>query len=226
MDADSFGTVEKYMLECMAEDTAHGKDHIYHVLYGALLIAEDFEEVDYDCLIVSCLLHDIGREEQLRNPKLCHAEVGAQKAERFLLSCGYSDSFAAKVSDCIKTHRFRKGQTPKTIEAKILFDADKLDVTGAIGIARTLAYKGLHGTSLYEIDSDGSVSGGENDSSDTFFHEYKFKLEGMYDRFYTKRGSELAAERRKAAEDFYEAVLNEVRNVTLCSRHLLNGKIE
>lgn len=55
------------MLSCM-EDSAHDKEHIYHVLYNALEIAKTEMNIDYDVLIASCLLHDIGRKEQFENP--------------------------------------------------------------------------------------------------------------------------------------------------------------
>lgn len=47
------------------------------------------------------------------------------------------------------THRFRKNRPPESPEAKILFDADKLDVTGAMGVARTLVYQGTMAQPLY-----------------------------------------------------------------------------
>ncbi len=117
---------------------------MYRVLYGALEIAEAETEShgDYDVLIASCLLHDIGRKEQFENPALCHAAVGGGKAYDFLLRHSFPAEYAEKVRHCIRTHWHRKNEQPESLEAKILFDADKLDVSGAMGIARTLIYKG------------------------------------------------------------------------------------
>ncbi len=100
--------------------------------------------------------------------------------------------------------------TIRSIEAKILFDADKLDVAGAIGIARTLLYKGQVSEPLYSVCPDGSVSGGENDTAPSFFQEYKYKLEKLYENFLTKKGAELAIERQEAAVAFYESLRREV----------------
>jgi uncharacterized protein len=61
---------------------------------------------------------------------------------------------------------------------------------------------------------DGSVSDGTGDTVPSFFREYKFKLEKLYDRFYTQKGAELAAGRRDAARRFYEDILREVRGST------------
>lgn len=144
MTKDTYNLIENYMLSCM-EDSAHDKEHIYRVLYGALEIARAETDVDYDVLIAACLLHDVGRREQFENPSICHAMVGAEKAYSFLLGNGFGESFAGKVKHCIQTHRFRKSMEPESTEAKILFDADKLDVTGALGIARTFCMKGMWG---------------------------------------------------------------------------------
>ena len=137
MTRETYQAIESYMRSCM-DDSAHDCEHVYRVLYNALEIAKAEQNVDYDILITACLLHDIGRKEQIADPSLCHAAVGSEKAYRFLLEMGKDEAFAVQVKHCIQTHRFRKNLPPQTTEAKILFDADKLDVTGAIGIARSL----------------------------------------------------------------------------------------
>ncbi|MDE5951901.1 MAG: HD domain-containing protein [Acetatifactor sp.] len=210
MTKETYQLLEKYMLSCMG-DSAHDKEHIYRVLYSALEIAQAEQDVDYDVLICACLLHDVGRREQFDNPSLCHAQVGAEKAYRYLMEQGFEESFAARVRHCILAHRYRNNNVPETIEAKILFDADKLDVTGAIGIARTLFYKGRVSEPLYNVDSQGRVQDGTEDTEPSFFQEYKYKLENIYSHFYTKKGAEMAQARRQAAADYYENLLQEVR---------------
>lgn len=209
MTKETFAILESYMLSCM-KDSVHDKEHIYRVLYNALNIAETESNVDCDVLIAACLLHDIARKEQFENPNICHAIYGGEKAYSFLISNGFEPEFADKVKHCIQTHRFRKSNPPQTVEAKILFDADKLDVTGAVGIARTLVYKGAVSDPLYNISDNGTVSDGSDDTSPSFFQEYKYKLENMYSRFYTEKGAELAKTRQKAAVDFYNSLYKEV----------------
>ncbi|MBQ4040510.1 MAG: HD domain-containing protein [Oscillospiraceae bacterium] len=209
MDKKTYSLLENYMLSCML-DSAHDKEHIYRVLYTALDIAKTEKAVDYDVLICACLLHDIGRKEQFENSALCHAVVGGEKAYRFLTENGFDPDFAEHVKSCITTHRFRKSTPPQSLEAKILFDADKLDAAGAMGIARTLIYKGQVNDPLYSLTADGQVSSGETDDKPSFFHEYHYKLKNIYNSFYTHRGAELANKRRQAAENFYSAIYNEV----------------
>ena len=209
MTKETYKKLENYMLDCM-KDSAHDKEHVYRVLYVALDIASKEKEVDYDVLVSACLLHDIARQEQNENPKLCHAEVGAEKAYKFLIENDFEKAFAEKVKHCISSHRFRKNNVPESTEAKILFDADKIDAAGTLGIARTLVYQGAMCEPLYSLTSDGRVSDGTDEEIPSFFQEYKYKLEKIYSRFYTDRGKEIAEERRKTAESFYNNMLREV----------------
>lgn len=208
MTRETYSLLENYMLSCM-DDSAHDCEHVYRVLYHALEIAKTITDVDYDVLIAACLLHDIGRKEQFEDPALCHAAVGSEKAFAFLTAQGFDAEYAARVRDCIKTHRYRENNLPESPEAKILFDADKLDVTGAMGIARTLIYKGIVAEPLYSLLPDGSVSDGSQDAAPSFFQEYKYKLEHIYDHFYTEKAASLAEERRQAAVDFYHSLYRE-----------------
>lgn len=209
MDLFNYELIEKYMLECMS-DSAHDKEHIYRVLFVALDIASQEKLVNYDVLISACLLHDIGRQEQFENPKLCHATVGADKAYNFLVKKKFNSVFAKQVAVCIRAHRFRTDNPPTSIEEKILYDADKIDVTGALGIARTILYKGQVSEPLYSVDENGNLLDGSSDIEPSFFQEYKYKLENLYSKFCTKRGTEIAAQRKEAATSFYESMVKEV----------------
>lgn len=225
MDRKTFDLLERYMHTCM-EDAAHDREHVNRVLYQALEIARTEKDVDYDVLIAACLLHDIGRKEQFENPAVCHAMVGAEKAYRFLTQQGFPEDYAQQVRQCIETHRYRKKRSPpQSIEAKILFDADKLDVTGAIGIARTLLYKGIVSEPLYSLRPDGSVSDGDGEKSPSFFQEYKYKLENIYGKFYTKRAAALAQERQQAAVQFYESLYREVSTLYQMGRDELDRTV-
>jgi uncharacterized protein len=211
MNQQLYQQIEGYMQECMT-DSAHDKEHIYRVLYMALDIAKYEQQIDMEILIVSALLHDIGREDQFKDPRLCHAKVGSEKAYKYLLHIGFNEERANQIRECIYSHRFRSDNPPISIEAKILFDADKLDVTGTLGIARTLVYKGIVSDPLYSVDHEGNILDGSNDTEASFFQEYKYKLENVYDKFYTIRGCEIASERKQSAVDFYDEMLKEVKN--------------
>jgi len=211
MTKKEFALIEAHMLQKM-QDAAHDRHHVYRVLNAALDIANHVNGTDTDVLTAACLLHDIGREAQSANLQLCHAQIGGEMAYDFLMSQGWPKPKALHVRECITSHRYRGDNPPQSIEAKILFDADKLEAAGAIGIARTLIYGGQVGEPLYILDDDGNVvldGGGAEISS--FFQEYNWKLKKVYGAFYTERAKEIAKGRQKTAMDFYDGLLAEVR---------------
>ena len=212
MTKAEYKSIETYMLEQM-QDAGHDRHHIYRVMNAALDIGEYItdrgEKIDTDVLIAACLLHDIGREKQYADKKIDHAYAGGQMAYDFLMGRKWPEDKANHVKECILSHRYRSDNPPQTIEAKILFDADKLDAAGAMGIARVLIYCGQVNEPLYILDEDGGiVFGGKKSAS--FVQEYNYKLKKLYDAFHTERAKELAAKVQKASADFYEAIIEEI----------------
>ncbi|MCQ4948284.1 HD domain-containing protein [Bittarella massiliensis (ex Durand et al. 2017)] len=210
MTRAQYDLIEGKMLAC-TEDSAHDREHIYRVLHLALEIAATEPDCDREVLAAACLLHDIGRPAQFADSRVDHADAGAVQAACFLRENGFSPAFAGRVGDCIRTHRFRSSAPPESLEAKILFDADKIDSSGAMGVARTLLYQGQMGQPLYTLRPDGHISDGQGEKAPSFFREYRRKLEGLGDRLYTPRGRALAAQRRAAAAAFYRNLLAEAR---------------
>ena len=209
MDKAVYGKIEQYML-LRSDAFAHDSLHIYRVLKMALRIAENYAEVNLDVLTAACLLHDIGREAQFKDPSLCHAVEGGKMACDFLRGLGWSEADCLHVKDCITSHRFRNEFRPGTIEAKILFDSDKLDVTGALGIARSFIYMGQVGIPLYSVDEGKVLDGAGKDEPDSFFKEYHVKLKKLYDGFYTEEAKNIAQKRRVFLKNFYDELLEEV----------------
>ena len=225
MEKKQYDLIEQYMHTCM-KDSAHDREHVYRVLFYALEIAAEETNIDYDVLITACLLHDIARQEQFENPDLCHALVGGEKAYGFLLRRGFEAAFAEKVKHCIQTHRFRKSLQPASMEAKILFDADKLDATGAIGVARTLMFKSDQAQPMYSKLPNGDISDGSEDTEPSFCREYRFKLEKLYDKFYTAKAYQMGQQRRKIAADFYEGLFAEVSDAYCVGREKLQAQLK
>ncbi|MCL2253454.1 MAG: HD domain-containing protein [Lachnospiraceae bacterium] len=221
MNKETYKEYEKYMLSQM-NDSAHDCQHIYRVLYTALNIAESENDVDMDILITACLLHDIGRQKQFNDPLICHATEGGKMAYSYLITKGWSDSKANHVKECIRTHRYRANNPPDTIEAKILFDADKIDVSGVMGISRTILYKGQTNEPLYYVNSEEQVI---YENGDSFIQEYNYKLKNIYDKFYTNRGNEIAKQRQKAAVNFYNCMLDEIETTYKQGRMNLNNAL-
>lgn len=224
MDKSMYNIIEEYMLSCM-KDGAHDSQHIYRVLYQALDIAKDYD-VDKEVLIAAALLHDIGRDAQFRDPQVDHAAVGSDMAYDFLSGLGWIEDKAQHVKACIASHRFRAESPPASIEAKILYDSDKLDATGLLGIARTIAYKGIVMQPLYNVDNDGNVlEEDDDDHQQSFFQEYNFKLKKLYNRFFTEKATMTAESRRGAAISFYNSLRNEVSSTHKTGLELLKNEL-
>jgi len=213
--------IENYMFSCM-KDSAHDPEHIFRVLYQSLNIASKIKKtVNYDVLIASCLLHDIGREKQFKDSSICHAKIGGIMAKEYLLDNNWPEADAEHVNKCISAHRFRGDNIPETIEAKILFDSDKLDVIGCLGIARTLMYKGHVKNKIYEIKNGEICFGDKKTDEETFLKEYNVKLIKLYDKFYTKEAKKIAKKQKKYAQYFYDKLLEQI-NEAYNSKEILN----
>jgi uncharacterized protein len=154
-------------------------------------------------------LHDIGRGHQDQaNGTLCHAEKGAAMAREMLRACPLSDDRRENIIHCIAAHRFRRGDTPRTVEAKVLFDADKLDAIGAVGVARAFLFAGELGARLHSPEVDVAQAKAYS-IDDTGYREYVVKLSRIRDRILTATGRRLADERHRFMAGFFDRFLEE-----------------
>jgi len=189
---------------------SHGWDHVQRVLKNALHIASTEPDTDLFILEAAAILHDISRKEQdLAEGLLCHAERGSVKAHDFLQKQGLDPEECEKIARCILTHRFRNSHVPETIEEKILYDADKLDSIGAVGIGRAFLFAGEVGARLHNPE----VNILETESyshEDTAYREYIFKLRKIKDKMLTHEGRRIAEERHHFMEDFFGRLTDEV----------------
>jgi len=208
-----FTPIVDYMNSCL-QGSAHDAEHVIRVLHYAADIAYYTPgDMDIDVLVTAAMLHDIGRPAQDKDPSLDHASVGADMAYDFLRSIGWSKEKAAHVKACIFTHRFRTDHLPASLEAQILFDSDKLDVTGAMGVARSFSYCTEIGEPYYTKDTSGSIEDGSQPAQlggHSFFREYHFKLRDLADHMHTARAKKIALEHKPAMDGFYRLMLDEV----------------
>jgi len=203
--------------------SAHNLDHVFRVYNLCLLIAKHEENVDLDVLIPSALLHDIARVEESKDKtgKLDHAILGGEIAEDILRKLQYEEEKIQRIKHCIIAHRFRTGNEPNTIEAKILFDSDKLDAIGAIGIARTFMLSGQFGQRiigkepLNEYMESNTVENGrlKDVSKHTPFIEYEVKFKKIPDKLYTNKAKEIGKERLKFMEEYFNRLQMEIEGI-------------
>jgi len=154
-------------------------------------------------------LHDIGRADQDRGGgERCHAEIGAVMARKILADSSIEDARQKNIIHCIAAHRFRKGEPPQTLEAKVLFDADKLDAIGAIGVARAFLFAGEWGARLHSPEVDVTHEPAYS-INDTGYREYLVKLANIRDRILTETGRRMAEERHHFMVCFFDRFLEE-----------------
>ena len=119
-----------------------------------------------------------------------------------------SDVRKQNIVHCIRSHRFRGNCEPQTPEARVLFDADKLDAIGAVGVARAYLFAGEVGARLHNPDID-IEQAKPYSLDDTGFREFKVKLSKIKDRILTAEGQNLARERHAFMETFFNRFLEE-----------------
>ncbi|MDO8524684.1 MAG: HD domain-containing protein [bacterium] len=212
----------KEIVEKELSCSAHSLDHTTRVYNFALNLAEG-ESIDKEVLEAAVLLHDIARakEDTDSSGNTSHALLGAEMAESILGELEFSEEKIRHIMDCIRAHSF-KGGNPKTIEAKILFDADKIDSLGCVGIARAFAIGGQYGQKIYsevpleEYIKDNLV-GGELDGKikDVSRHapnlEFETECKFVPGRLYTEKAKEFAKQRLDFMNQFFERLKKELK---------------
>jgi uncharacterized protein len=192
-------------------DAVHDFSHIERVYRLAVNIAH-IEGAELEIVKAAALLHDL-QAPQAKGSRTAHQHSSAELAEDILAAEGWPSEQIAAVQHCIRSHRFRDlSEPPATLEAKVLFDADKLDAIGAVGVARAIAYAVQAGQPVYARPSarfygTGQLETGEPHSA---YHEFVFKLVNIQQRIYTPAGRNLAEQRHQRMADYFEGLRMEM----------------
>lgn len=190
-------------------DSAHDIQHILRVVKNAKQILGN-ESADAGIVIASSWLHDcviLPKDHPMRNKA---STLAAEKASKFLSGIEFPPDKIEGVKHAVEAHSFSAGIPPKTIEAKIVQDADRLDAIGAIGIARCLMIGGKLDRPLYDPKDPLSEKRKSNDSRWTVDHFYEklFKLPGM---MHTETAMKEAERRVQFMEEYLRELKREVK---------------
>ncbi len=194
------------------DDPVHGYNHIIRVYRMAenLAVAEG---ADLEIVRAAALLHD-AEGPGIGDNRLEHHHTSADFAEKILTAEGVSVAKIKAVQHCICAHRFRDpSEQPQTIEAKVIYDADKLDAIGAIGAVRAIAYAVLAEQDLFAEPSDQFLQTGEIEPGEphTPYHEHLYKLQKLKDQMFTKTGRAIAENRHEFLDNFFTQLLAEIK---------------
>jgi len=211
----------KKILEKELACSAHNLDHVMRVYNLCHHLAKG-ENIDMEILEIAALLHDIARikEDSDNSGKTNHAILGAKMAKQILKKLNFPKEKIKKIQECIVSHRYRTGQPPKSKEAKILFDADKLDVLGAVGIARSFVWVGRNNAKIYSKpnikkyirENLGSRTNGRimNKTKHSPQIEFETKIKFLPNKLYTKQGRKIAKKRIKFYKNFLDRLEKEI----------------
>jgi uncharacterized protein len=200
-------------------DPAHDFSHIMRVFRNALIIGER-EGADMQVLLLASLLHDAFAEP--KNSKSIDSGTSQESqsdlrsdrkkaVDDLLRENVVSAKAREEVLYAVEVHRFSKGIVPKTLEAKILQDADRLDAMGAIGIARVFMTGGTLGRALYNPDDPFCRAREPDDGKWNLDHFYRklLKLEaGMHTETARRMAKKRAGVLRKYLRDLEEEIGN------------------
>jgi uncharacterized protein len=193
--------------------SSHGWDHVERVIHTAEKIAATEKDADQFIVTVAAILHDIARIDEVDSTgNNCHAERGSRMAYDFLTANGLAVERADRIRLCILSHRYRNDHAPDSIEAKILYDADKLDSIGAVGIGRAFLFSGEVGARLHNSDKDVNLTKAYS-KEDTAYREYIVKLRFIRDNMLTAEGKRMADERDRFMVKFFDRLQEEVKGV-------------
>lgn len=202
-DAETFARTE---LE--KDNSGHDWWHIYRVTQTAKEIAQK-EKADTFICQLSALLHDIADEKITGNE-----ELGLKKVKDWLVQHEVDSSSIHHVMEIISTMSFKGGNRPsmRTLEGKVVQDADRLDAIGAVGIARVFAFCGakdrlIHDPEVSPREKMTVVEYRKGDGTGiNHFYEKLLKLKELMNTEYAKK---LAKQRHQFMNDYLDQFYKE-----------------
>jgi uncharacterized protein len=189
-------------------DAAHRFDHIRRVVTSSKRIARA-EEARLEIVVPAAWLHDCVTVEKDSPDRPRASTLAAAVGREYLEDVRYPAELLDEIAHCIEAHSFSAGIEPKTLEAMVVQDADRLDALGAIGVARTFVVGGRLGRPLYDESDPFCRQRQPDDTVSTVDHFYT-KLLKLPGTMQTGAGR-LEAERRVMfLKDFLEQLESEL----------------
>ncbi len=186
----------------------HAWDHTERVLALCMHIGKK-EHANLEVLELSAILHDICKPEEMKlKGTICHATKGAQIASQILAKYNLPKETIDAVTHCIETHRNKTDKKPFSLEAKILFDSDKIDGLGAHGVGRLFMFASVIGARLHDKNVD-LKNTTPYSKDDTAYREFLVSNSKLHEKMLTKEGKKIAQERSKFMKDFFERMNKE-----------------
>ena len=191
-----------------ADDGSHDAAHLIRVWKNAQRIRAK-EGGDLRLLAAAVLLHDCVAVEKNSPLRAEASRLAAEKASSLLAAEGWSTEEIAAVAHAILTHSFSANLAPRTLEAKIVQDADRLDAIGMVGAARCFYIAGRMGSGLYDPLDPLAENRLLDDKAFAIDH-FEAKLFKLAEGFQTAAGARMAQERAERLKAIRAMLLDEI----------------
>ena len=201
-------SLPKQVQQRMKNDPAHDFNHVMRVYKNAQKLCKK-ENANKKLVLSAALLHDIISYPKSDKRSKSSSLKSAEESKKILKKLDFSEKEIQIISEAIRDHSFSQGKTPKTLEGKILQDADRLDAIGAIGIARVFAVGGSEKRPLYEKGDPFCKTRIPDDKTWTLDHFYK-KLLKLESQMNTKYAKIEAKKRTKVLKNFLSELKREL----------------
>jgi len=192
----------------MDGDSAHDFEHVMRVYKNAKKICKE-EKANEKLILSAALLHDIVSYPKSDKRSKISSLESAKKSKQILKKYDFSKEEITIISDAICDHSFSQNKVPRTLEGRILQDADRLDALGAIGIARVFATGGSLKRPFYNLDDPFCKTRIPDDKIWTLDHFFQklLKLESLMN---TKSGKVEAKRRTRVLKEFLNYLKQEL----------------
>lgn len=190
-------------------DVAHDLGHILRVVANARKLAA-LSHADLHIVIPAAWLHDcvsVPKSSPLRKQA---SRMAAQAAGEFLSQAGYPSQFIPAIQHAIEAHSFSANIVPRSLEAQVVQDADRLDSLGAIGIARCLMLGAVLERPLYDLEEPLPHHRPADDQRYTIDHFYT-KLLTLADTMQTPAGRAEAEKRTEVMRLYLQQLASEIQ---------------
>ena len=193
-------------------DPAHDRAHTERVVRMARRLAR-VEGAEPAVVVPAAWLHDCAHVPKDAPQRHAASAEAARRAKDFLEDAGYPPEHLAPIGHAIEAHSFSAGVAARTLEARVVQDADRLDALGAVGIARCFAVGGALGHALY--DPGEPLPQKRPPDDDQFAVDHFFaKLLPLADQMHTETGRAEAKKRTAFMRDYLDQFEHEVSDDT------------
>lgn len=206
--ANLIAELDRRLTATFDDDGSHDIGHMRRVCQTALEIAEG-EGGDLEVLVTAAYLHDLVNLPKDDPDRAQASRRSAEAAQPILRDLGIAQSKHDAIAHAIEAHSFSAAITPRTTEAQILQDADRLDALGAIGIARCFYVAGRMGASLFD-PTDPVAQGRSLDDRRFALDHFETKLFPVADALITPTARQIGARRVAHMRSFVQTLLAEI----------------